>query len=154
MTRKKWIIVAIIILVLGSIGSLLENKDKKIDKNNNTPTQTEVIKKKSEPTKKEYHYTFIEEKKVNLGQCLRIEWIYTVPNDIKKEDIEPILKEIYEKRKGQSQRTVISLYTEEGMKNANLQVAIGFLNDSYNCEEERKVEIKNNFSLYNSLKNL
>lgn len=102
---------------------------------------------------KEYNYQFVEENKQLSWECSRSEWVYSVPNNVLKDEIEPILYQIYEDRKDTTDRTNISIYTEASLVNIwnwESDMSIWFLNDGFNCETSKKIVIKNNWDLYTS----
>lgn len=106
---------------------------------------------------KVYSYTFVKEDKQLTWNCSRSEWVYSVPNNVEKSNLEPILREIYRDKKRVTDRTNISLYTELSLKQINVwksSISIAFLNDWFNCDWPRKVEIKENYDIYHSTKDL
>ena len=125
--------------------------DNTLNVSNSSTTNTSLIE-----DKKEYNYTFIKENKQLTWECSRSEWV-SVPDNIEKGDLGAILEEIYVDRKWETDRTNISIYTEQAWENTESgisDISIWFLNDGFNCENERIIEIKNNYDLYISMKGL
>lgn len=138
-----WVTTLVLLALIFWISTLLQG--------NNTWDST--VKQNSVEEKKSYNFIFIEENKQIAWECSRSEWVYQVPDTILKEDIEPILRQIYNKRYAITDRTNISLYTETAIKNINkeiIEVSIWFLNDGFNCDSPRNIVIKDNWNLYQS----